>query len=478
MSLFQQHRKCPAARWLGIVCLSWGVLSASVSRAQEPVEAASSARNPTILLTTNFADGSLDIAWRSKQGDLYLSHYSGKAWEFTSHQKLGRQYDLGLLGGLANDDRGNRYLLTAKKEVASGPAATRGYSPGVVQIVHVPLSPEDPPRVLADLNSQQYSAQQFYNPIVGPEGAGTAILVQKQGILVPMLTHSHRWTGFEFSKRATLLAVETSGRSVYRKAGIVTAQERSRNESAEIIDLRVSAASGEFMSIATARVRSGTVALGMSLLKSDGSGIDRFTWTEPRSVFAPGPGTTPQRMRIAGIQPTSYGHAIVFTYGEGPPRDTLGEFEDGGSKMDLYLAKVPTAENAKVEIVKLVDVGRMNNRTVRRARFIALGRDGRYVIAYELWNRDSISGLNGRTLGVPSSEGGSFIETQFIDMDENGSFRNAGPLKNPQGAIRIQRGNNMIRLRRGDAAWVFGEKDKLVLMKVSDGIGRIPLPTR
>lgn len=162
-------------------------------------------------------DGSLDVAWRRTDGQIFISNYSGQNWQSAQHSPI--RNALPLLGGFTRDDAGNGYLLVASDEQvdlrdASGNIRdARLRRPNIAQVLRVPRGGQG--ALLADLNTEQnYWKWGIYNPIV--VGARTtARLAYGNGTLAAAFAHNIPGADALMHNTGTLLAVDTNGASTY-----------------------------------------------------------------------------------------------------------------------------------------------------------------------------------------------------------------------------------------------------------------------
>ena len=173
--------------------------------------------------------GGVDVAWRTPDSRLILSTFTGQDWQSARHLPL--ETDLQLLGGLARDENGNRYVAAMKDEEATPEDWAAGHRANIVHVLRVPPA-GDRTELLADVGLAEFSGKwPVINPVhMGQNGTTNSELVYngRRGLLALTFGHNNGqpsdihqtgrcspW-GLTAYQNTTAAASSIAGRSAWR----------------------------------------------------------------------------------------------------------------------------------------------------------------------------------------------------------------------------------------------------------------------
>ena len=437
-----------------------------------PVDASSKNAVPSLAPVAN-ADGSIDVAWKRSDGQMYVSTWRGSGFQQAKHVPI--RGSLGLLGGFARDDQGNGYLLTAREELVS---AQRGVSqpylrrPGILQILKIPAG-QQADSLFVDLNQPSASSALqgvfntklgAFNPLIigtGPErGYTTARLVHGNGVLAATFTHDIPSPDDGIlHQTGSLLAVNTNGTPAYTKG--------AENHA---LDLRMVFDGSNFI-----RAQEGDQGILFSKLfrQSDG----QWNWSNDKLIFRSqfagelvgnGWGDDILRyIRLGGLGASAENYLLTYAYIEGGHISTQRDVEWGYgfngpiSGASLYVAIIPkhvetfpALDGSSAPQVPGVRHQRIaspdGDNNIARPRLVDM-KNGTFMAIWEQWTRHQ-----------------QYISTHAMLIDGQG---------NPQGSAtllpnaRNQRATDAFYLPKLQrAGWVSGDstRGKIMLHTIDD----------
>lgn len=279
-------------RFFGWIAM-WLLLATAV-RAQTPVDATDRDLIPTLFAEAG-ADGSLDVAWRSTDGRLMLSTFSGQ--NFGTGRQIQLNTNLNLLGGLARDEAGNRYIAAFRRELANEQEWGAGFRPGVAHILKVAAG-SDQTTVLADVNTAQFITNQ--RPIINPlamngNGAINSELVYANGTLTLGFGHNNGQAN-DIHNTGALIGIGTDGSVKYNGGG-----EQHTGH------IRLGVDGTNFV-----KAQTFDQGLGLSTLKRSG---DKYVWSN--FVLLHELDQSKEHLYIGGIVPTADNFLLIFSTGPG-----------------------------------------------------------------------------------------------------------------------------------------------------------------
>ncbi|MCA9099326.1 MAG: hypothetical protein KDA36_13110, partial [Planctomycetaceae bacterium] len=182
-----------------------------------PIGASSSNPHPSMAAFVN-PDQSLDVAWRSTDGKIFVSTYSAPDYRLV--RQIAVENSLGLFGGYTKDENGIGYLLTARPEqlgVNGDDGMQRNAwlrRPNVLHLLRIPPGGES--QFFVDLNQESiYQTWGIYNPM--QTGANiTSRLAYGSGSVVASFAHNIPGGG-HMHTTGTLIGVSPTGTSTYAK---------------------------------------------------------------------------------------------------------------------------------------------------------------------------------------------------------------------------------------------------------------------
>ncbi len=410
------------------------VCSTTAIQAQAPIDASDTDLVPSLFAEAG-PDGSLDVAWRSSDGRLMLSTFSGPGFRAGQHTPLAT--NLQLLGGLARDEAGNRYIAAYRDEQASPEEWAAKYRPGVANVLRVPAG-SNQTTLLADVNQQQFSQKW---PIVNPlRMANTAMIngemVYANGALALSLGHNNG-AAADIHNTGLVVGVGTDGSALYGGGG----EQHSGH-------IRLAVDGGNFL-----QAQTNDLGIGLSTLKRNG---DKYVWSNFVLVYEiPRANKHEEALSIAGIVPTPDSYLLIFSSGKGWLW-TFRQIEQGGAgaceikmlrvarnfdtlpKLDWW-AGIRTAQGNFPLMNIAVPAG---DKSYLRPIVTPLA-DGRSIVAYEQWGKPN-------EFTQPAAEG-----VRAVLLDANGNVQRQSELF---AGLRIQRSTRGTYLPTlGRMGWVNGD---------------------
>ena len=273
---------------------SGGMIGGAVApvNARRPVDANTNIRFPTIIPYVN-PDDSLDVAWTTASGGNVLSTFSGPKWKNATHMDIPNA--LPLLAGFTKDAEGNRYLMVGKGEEVVASQKPRLRRKNILNILKIPTGTQSV-QLFVDLNQEAYYEQWgIYNPLKAmpaPQWSTRSQLVYGNGVLTASFAHNIPGADGYVHETGCILAVNTAGKSVYRKGGAMHCG-----------DLQTIYDGRDFVQ-AQAHER----GIVLSKLSPDSNG--QMSWSDHKLVFK----NEHHELLLGGLVQTPSGYLVVFSH--------------------------------------------------------------------------------------------------------------------------------------------------------------------
>lgn len=277
-------------------CLLTAAIFPASAFAQAPIDVSSKDLAPA-LFTAARPDGGVDVAWRRSDGKLVLSTFAGP--QRASAKQVVLDTNLKLLGGLARDDQGNRYIAALREETATPQEWPVQHRPGVAHVYRV-REGADRSELLADVNTAPFLPRStIINPVHMANGAAcNTMMVHNRGTLLWAFGHNNG-SPSDIHQTGTLIGLGTDGRAVYDGGGeqhpayVSIAPDGDGFVAAQIFDQ----------------------GIGLSTMKKEGG---KFVWSNFVLVYEiPRANQAEEALQIAGIIPTADAYLLVFSSGKG-----------------------------------------------------------------------------------------------------------------------------------------------------------------
>jgi type II secretory pathway pseudopilin PulG len=419
------------------VLIALAMTCCATAHGQTPIGGESADAAPA-LFSAVAPDGSIDVAWRTANGRLMLSAFSGDDWKQGHSIQLSGT--LGLVGGLAIDGQGNRYVAAFRDEVANENAWSTGYRPNVAQMLRIQAG-SDRVEVLADLNQPKYSGKwPIINPVHCVDGATNSHMVINGDKL--LLTYGHNNGQFsDIHSTGSIIAISTDGTAVYSDGG-----EQHPGQEFAAVD-------GDGYVIA----QTFDQGLGLSTMKPENG---RWKWSNFVLIHELNPAND-GTIQIGGIVPTSDGYQVVYASGGGWVWNNR-EYEPGaGGDCAIVVMHVRRdfdtlpkfdwwqgIRNAQGNFIRTTLIQARPNRSLLRPLVIPRG-DDTYLVVCEQWGENDIGGDD--PMGV-------IAQAMSADGQPQGDARFFP-------GIRIQKFSDGMYLPGSDrCAWVVGDRGASKLM--------------